>query len=195
MNTDNPPSTAAIVQQLATLDQADLVALLREICDRSPETRAFLAIRLLGQSDGGSTLDSYRQHIERVFYPPYDDYAVPDIATLTHTRTHIQHYHQATDDLVGTIDLLLMFVDYSTHLLWQFQELGDDYEEQISQSYHDLANLLRTPGGSASYPRFRARLIALVKKADDIGWGHGDTAAESLYEVLYDMEGSDEETW
>jgi hypothetical protein len=194
MNTDNPPSTAAIVQQLATLNQADLVALLRELCDRSAETRAFLAIRLLGQPDGGSTLDSYRQHIERVFYPPYDDYAVPDIATFTHTRTHIQHYHKATDDLVGTIDLLLLFVEYSTHLLWQFQELGDDYEEHINQSYLDLADLLRsTSGGSASYPRFRVRLIALVKKANDMGWGHSDTAAESLYEVLYDMEGTDEE--
>jgi hypothetical protein len=195
LDTENPPTTAAIVQQLATLDQADLVTLLCELCDRSAETRAFLAIRLLGQPDGGSTLDSYRQYIERVFYPPDDDYAVPDIATLTRTRTHIQHYHQATGDLIGTIDLLLMFVEYSTHLLWQFQELGDDYEEHIGQSYHDLADLLRTPDGTDTYPRFRERLIALVKKADEMGWGHGDTAAESLYEVLYDMEGTDEEAW
>jgi hypothetical protein len=194
MNTNPTESTIdAIVQQLAMLDYADLVALLRELCDRSAETRAFLAIRLLGQSDGGSTLDSYRQYIERVFYPPDDDYAVPDIATLTRTRTHIQHYHQATDDLVGAIDLLLLFAEYSTHLLWQFQELGDDYEEHIGQSYQDLADLLRTPDGTDTYPRFRERLIALVKETDDIYAEYDGTASDSLYEFLCDMEGTDEE--
>jgi hypothetical protein len=196
MTTTRPdPTVAAIVQQLATLDYADLVALLHELCDRSAETRAFLAIRVLGQPDGDPTLDSHRQHIEQVFYPPTNDRAVPFPDTLTDTLALVHRYHQTTDDLVGALDLLLTFAENGTHLRWQWGGLDDGYVEHISQSYDDLAALLRLPGGTDIYPQFRERLIALMKKANAIESGDDGTASDSLYAFLCDMEGTDEEAW
>jgi len=139
-----PPDGEAIAQQLATLDQASLVALLRELCDRSMENHVFLAIRLLGHPDGGSILEPYRQRIADVFFPADAALgAIPDAARIGDRRRLILQYHQATDDMVGAIDLMLTFAEDGTHLLWLYRDIGDEYNEQVDQSYDDLASLVR----------------------------------------------------
>jgi hypothetical protein len=187
-----PPDGEAIAQQLATLDQASLVALLRELCDRSMENHVFLAIRLLGHPDGGSVLEHYRQRIDDVFFPAdADPAAIPDAARIGDMRLLILQYHQATDDMVGAIDLMLTFAEDGTHLLWHYQDIGDDYNDQVDQSYHDLASLVRRSDDMDTYMRFQERLLALARKSEAIGWLYRGTAY--LYELMGDIEWADDD--
>ena len=174
---------STVERQLATMDQPELIALLRDLFKSSDTARTFLALRVLG-GDGGETLEKYRKRVVGQFFPARGDGKLD----LREARRSIREYQKTTADLAGTIDLLLSYVEAGTRFTNSYGDINANFYLSLESALIDLADLLRTPAGYPLYPRFVARLNQLQRAASGIGWGYGDVVIETLGQLKADFE-------
>ena len=93
---------------LAARSTTDLVALLRDLYQVSPENRRFLHGRLLGPK---VEIEKYRTLIADAVYP---DPLSQGRIRISEAQRLIRHYYKATGDLPGVVDLMLTFVEAGT---------------------------------------------------------------------------------
>ena len=170
---------ADVEKQLDYLDKPELLEVLRDLFKSSDTARAFLANRFLPQGDSGETLAKYRKRVVDPFYPARGFGKL----NLREGRRAIREYQKGTDDLAGTIDLLLTYVESGTRFTSDYGDIDERFYNSLESALGEMADLLKTPGGVRLYPQFQMRIKALAKNASGIGWGYGDAVAEIIGEL------------
>ena len=176
---------STVERQLATMDQPELIALLRDLFKSSDTARTFLTMRVVG-SDGGETLEKYRKRVVGQFFTARGDGKLD----LREARRSIREYQKTTADLVGTIDLMLSYVEAGTRFTNSFGDISENFYSSLESVLGEMVDLLRTPAGRPYYGRFQERLRKLQSAASGIGWGYCDVVLEMLGQLE-----ADAETW
>ena len=170
------PSWAEIRTHLNALKKRDLVEAMKALFESSADCRAFLAARLLSKSDGGAALKSYRKKIVDQFYP---DRGFGKLK-LGVARKAIRDYRKAADDLSGTLELMMTFVETATEFTRDFGDINEGFYNSADSVLSELVQLLKKPGRGELYAHFRDRLQELARRADCIGWGYGDSVEDQV---------------
>jgi hypothetical protein len=175
-----PESTSVkwpqIKAALGSLDKPELIALLKDLFDRSTESRAFLSACFLANGVPDAIVDKYRKRIVEQFFPKRGQGKLD----LRVARRTIRDYRKATSDLAGTIDLMLTYVESGTEFTNQFGDINEAFYNSLESVLDEMVSLLRTAEGAALYPRFQDRVNRLARIAGGIGWGYGDHVAEQV---------------
>jgi hypothetical protein len=179
-----------IKTSLTSLDKPELIALLKDLFDRSIESRAFLSTRFLTEGVPDAILDKYHKHIVEQFFPKRG-FGKLDLRAARRT---IRDYRKATSDLGGTVDLMLTYVESGTDFTNQFGDINESFYNSLESVLDEMVGLLKTPEGAALYSRFQDRVSRLAMRASGIGWGYGDHVAEQI-ELLETEIGKHWESW
>jgi hypothetical protein len=153
--------------RLSRLDRTGLLGVVRDLYDASDLTRRFLHARFAPTAAG---LEQYRRKVRDAVFP--DPFSQRPIRLRDGAHT-IREYRRATGDLVGTVDLLLEFVEAGTE---QAADLGygdDSYFNTLERKVNELVRMLDTLADSERRAA-TARLVKLGKYQEVIGWGYGD---------------------
>ncbi len=151
--------------------------MLKDLFQLSAENRAFLAARLLsdeteGNRPGDSVATPYRQRIHDAFY---DKGGSPrSNLRLAEARKAIRDYRKATSDEVGTMNLMIAYVETGTDFI---QDLGGDDESLIGSLWsvmNEIEAVFSRNSEAKLYEQFQQRLLDLDDKARGIGYGYGD---------------------
>jgi hypothetical protein len=169
-----------IKRRIQSLDGADLLALIQGLFKLSGENRAFLAARLLGASAGRSLLPSYRERVELAFYTRGGK--PQQTLRLADGRKAIREYQAATADPVGTLELMLTFVEAGTQFTRDFGDIDEPFYNSLSSVLAEMDRLLKSERGRELYAGIRERVVELPRLADPIGWGYGDEVRETIAE-------------
>jgi len=165
------PGWADLKTQLSVYDRRALVALIRDLYDVSAENRRFLRARLL---DSRAELATYRRQVaDAVFPDPLSRRPV----RLGEAQRLIRHFRRATEDVAGTVDLMLTLVEAGTE---QAADLGygdERYFTSLEGVIRDAVKALKTLPGE-SRERVVARLRRVANRGASIGWGYGDYLRE-----------------
>ena len=156
---------------LAARSTTDLVALLRDLYQVSPENRRFLHGRLLGPE---VEIEKYRTLIADAVYP--DPLSQARIR-ISEAQRLIRHYYKATGDLPGVVDLMFTFVEAGTE---QAADLGygdEDYFASLERTFRTAIDTLNTLD-PAIRTQADSRVQKIVRRADSIGWGYCDSVRE-----------------
>jgi hypothetical protein len=166
-----PPGWGAVKKRLEALGVADLVSLLRDVYEVSPDNRRFLQGRLL---PGSADLEKYRDRVIDAIYP--DPFGRRRVSVAEAERL-IRHYRLSTHDEPGVVDLMLSMVEAGTE---QSVDLGYGDESYFTSLERVLEGVVtKLPLLPASTrPRIVQRLQALATNASSIGWGYGDAVRE-----------------
>ena len=167
-----------IKRQLQSQEDADLLALIQGLFKLSVENRAFLAARLLGASVSQTLLQPYLERIERAFYTRGGK---PQLK-LGDGRKAIREYQTATADPVGTLELMLTFVETGTQFTGEFGDIDEPFYNSLSSILAEMDHLLKSERGRELYAGIRERVVDLPRLADPIGWGYGDEVRETVDE-------------
>ena len=167
---------AEIKTQLAFMDKADLLRLVKDLHDASPSNKAFLAARFLAPEDAGAVLEQYRQ---RVINPCFPKRGFGKL-NLADARKAIREYRKARGDLEGTLDLMLTYVENGTRFTDEYGDITDAFYNRLLSVLNEIVTLFQSPPGRALYPQFQGRLRSLVFAARNIGWGYGDEVSEQV---------------
>jgi hypothetical protein len=177
----NPSSWGKLKERLARSTPAELLTILRDLHDLSPENRRFLQARFLST---GADLEHYRQQVRDAIYPATFGRRPTSIAAA---KRAIMLYERATADPVGTLDLRLTFVEEGTA---QALDLGVD-DERYFDSLASMVTMVldsysRLPAETRE--EFLPRLERLRDVASPLGWGYGDFVRDALAYISVDDE-------
>ncbi len=99
------------------------------------------------------------------------------------TARFVANYRQATGDWLGTLDLMLAFVEAGTRFTNQFGDIDDPFYEGLESMLDDFRELLLAHPELYKQAGLDRRLAKLVRDASWIGWGYGDYVAEQAAEI------------
>jgi hypothetical protein len=101
---------------------------------------------------------------------------------LADGRKAIREYQAATADPVGTLELMLTFVETGTEFTSEFGDIDEPFYNSLSSVLHAMDQILKGEQGPELYPGIRERVLELPNLAGRIGWGYGDGIRETVDE-------------
>lgn len=165
------PTWADIKKKLEAFDQKGLVGLVHDLYEASTANRRFLQARLLPSQ---SAVEKYRRLVaEAVFPDPFSRRRV----SLRDATAAITEYRRSTGDLVGTVDLMLTFIEAGTEQAADLGYRDEHYFSALENKLDAIAKSWRTLPAEAR-AKAAARLASVQRRAQQIGWGFGDYVDE-----------------
>lgn len=169
---------STIRPQLATLEKAALLALVKDLYQSSTANRDFLHARFRPEAGGQEALEKYRHKIQEQFFPTRGFGKLK----LAEARKAIRDYRKASGDLAGTAELMMTYVENGARFTEEYGSIDERFYISVESVLDELAALLR---GEALglYPQFKHRLTHLKHLSSGIGWGFGDHVQEVVDEL------------
>jgi len=167
-----------VKRELATLSQPELIELVKNLFDQSHENKLFLASRFSSQPLGEDAIAPYRKRIVDQFFPTRGFGKLG----LAEARRAIREYKKATSDLLGTAELMMVYVEQGTEFTNTYGDIDEVFYNSMESVLEELIKLLSSPEGRGLYLAFRGRLRKLAHDARDIGWGYSDEVATMVEE-------------
>jgi len=172
-----------IRKQLATKNTDQLIEIIKGLYDLSADNKAHLRKQFSEFPQDPAFLEKCRKEIIAAIYPPRRKY--PDDPNFRAARKAVNAYKKATADQLGTIDLLLTYVERGTAFTVDFGDIDEHFYERLETALYNAVDLIKaSPTRAQVYAVFQPRFIELQRKAGWMGWGYGDT----IKEVVADLE-------
>jgi hypothetical protein len=165
---------------LAKLEKPALLSLVKDLYDGAAENRDFIEARC--HQDSGAILEKYRHKIVEQFYPVRGE---PKLK-LGEARKVIRDYSKATQNVAGTTDLLMTFVENGTEFTHEYGDVDERFYNSVESALDELATLLRGEA-KALYPGFAKRLAKVEQMSSGIGWGFHDFVADVIGSLEHDL--------
>lgn len=172
------PSWTALRAELQSLDQKQLIALIKDLRSLSPANRDFLAAQLTSRADYPAVREAYRQRIREVFFPKR---GLSETLDLRLGRKTINEYKKATGDFEGMIDLMLEYVERGTDFTRQYGDIDISFYDSLMSVLEQIVQEFeRYDRWVEVYTLHRSRFLALPRAARGIGWGYGDFVHDTV---------------
>ncbi len=160
----------------------EIIPLIKGLYDLSPENKAFITAKILPNAFDRDYLEKCRKEIEKAIYP--NNIHLTNAPYLGKARKTILTYKKSTQNLEGTIDLMLFYVEIGTQLTLDFGDMNEAFYSSLETMLENCIDLLiQTTDAANTYTYFQSRFDQLLHKAPSLGWGYGD----HLFEVITDL--------
>ena len=167
------PSWQEVRRVLRTKSHEELLTLIRDVYALRPEVKDFIQARFLPAK---KPLAPYKKTIQTALYP---DVVHGEDVDLTRGRNAISEYNKATNDPLGTLELMVHYVECGTQFTVQYGDIDEDFYESLDAMFTQVVKTLQR-SEQAVIDRFLPRLTAVVQQAEGIGWGYYDAISETL---------------
>ncbi len=176
--TRKPGGWSTLRRQLATWDKSALLVLVKDLYEAAAENRDFIQARCQTGESGGEALEKYRHKIVEQFYPARGESKLK----LGEARKAIRDYRKATDNLHGTVELLMTYVENGAECTHEYGDIDERFYSSIESALDELAALLYGDAREI-YPQFSERLARVEQLSGDIGWGFGDYIGAVVWQL------------
>lgn len=125
---------------------------------------------------------SYRQRIEDAFFAG-NEWGMPQTPNMLVASRLITAYRQTTGDILGTLELMLSFVEIGTRFTNEFGDIDEPFYEGLELMLADFRDLLLAHPDLYAEADLAQRLAKLGRDAGWLGWGYGDYVTELVAEI------------
>jgi hypothetical protein len=127
-------------------------------------------------------LEKYRQRITADFFAG-DEWGTPQMPNMLVAARPINDYRQMTGDILGTLDLMLTFVEEGTRYTNEYGDIDEPFYEGLELMLDDFRQLLLAHSNLYEEADLAQRLTKLLREAGPLGWGYGDYVTEQISEI------------
>lgn len=173
-----PVRWTPIKKSLKEFNHDGLITVIKDLYDLSPQNRIFLTARFTTLSDE-EVLETYKERIVAKIDP---DRIPPIHPDLKGARAIISEYKKATSNSVGTLELMLTYVETGTEFTLAFGDLWESFYDSMLSVLDEFSKLL-IKECKDNYPQFEQRLDQLQSKTRSLGWGYGDGICYTVTEL------------
>jgi hypothetical protein len=180
----NKPKWSTIRKQLFLLSRDELITQIKDLYELTGENRRFLESRFaIEPEQAEAILAKYKQEIEYCFFGKRD---IPDESPrLRDARSLIREYRKATKNTLGTLDLMLHYVETGTELTNTYGDIDEPFYNSLESMLNEFCEgILKMTDPEQIYNEFYNRLVDLKNASSDIGWGYSD----EVWEIVLDLE-------
>lgn len=128
----------------------------------------------------------YRQRIEENFFAK-DEWGTPQSPNMLVAARPVADYQQATGDILGTLELMLTFVESGTQFTNQYGDIDEPFYEGLELMLADFRDLLLANPSLYEQGNLAQRLVNLQQNAGWLGWGYGDYVTEQVGHIRQQM--------
>lgn len=173
----NTAKWETVKNPLSRCERKDLLNLIRDLYNRSDENSRFIQARFISAS---TQLESYKKIIYHALYP---DIIHNEYVNFRVGRKAISDYKKATGDSVGTLKLMIYYVEQGHQFTLDYGDMDEHFYSSLESMFDaTLKNLKKSD--QRIIDMFLPRMQAIVNKANGMGWGYYDYIAESLAEAF-----------
>ncbi|HEX7294680.1 MAG TPA: DUF6155 family protein [Pyrinomonadaceae bacterium] len=172
------PSWNMVRKHLATLDKPALVGLINDLYELSSDNRDFIQGRFQPEENQGEVLKKYRKKIVEQFYPARGEAKLK----LAEARKAIKDYRKATNDVRGTAELMMTFVEQGAEFTYEYGDIDERFYSNVSSVLNELARLLLFEAREV-YAQLSERLERVEQSTRDVGWGFHDHIADVVWQL------------
>jgi len=126
--------------------------------------------------------ENSRHGIEEAFFAE-DAWGMPQTPNLLVAARLITGYRQATGEILGTLDLMLTFVETGTRFTHEFGDIDEPFYEGLELMLADFRDLLLAHPDLYERADLAPRLAKLARDAGWLGWGYGDYVTEQVADI------------
>jgi hypothetical protein len=127
-------------------------------------------------------LENSRHRIEEAFFAD-DAWGLPQSPNMLVAARLITGYRQVTGDVLGTLELMLTFVETGTRFTHEFGDIDEPFYEGLELMLADFRDLLLAHPDLYEQADLAPRLAKLARDAGWLGWGYGDYVTEQVAEI------------
>jgi len=178
MTTTSKPKWSDVKRELQSLDEKAMVDLVRDLFKLSAGNREFLVARLLSVRTD-EMLETYRKRIVHEFFPPRG-FGDPKLQVA---RRAVSDYRKATGNMIGTLDLMLTYVETGTRFTNTYGDFWEGFYRSMESMLDAIAKLLDKEPQLYSEVETAMRLQKLKGKVSHIGWGYGDYVTDAIDKI------------
>jgi hypothetical protein len=172
----------AVRPYVEKLEKPVLLALVKDLYDAAAENRDFIEARCRPE-DRAAVLEKYRRKVIEHFFPARGEAKLK----LGEARKAIRDYRSATQNVSGTTELLLTFVENGTRFTHDYGDIDERFYNGVESALDELATLLRDEA-RALYPGYAERLAKVERMSRGIGWGFHDFVADVIGSLEHELE-------
>ena len=154
-----------------------LLQLIKDLYDLRSEVKDFIHARFLTSE---KTLAPYKKTIQQSLSP---DVIHGEDIDLARGRKAISDYKKATNDPMGTLDLMTYYVECGTQFTVDYGDIDEEFYESLESMFTQVVKTLQN-SDQETIDRLFPRLAGIVRQAHRIGWGYYDAIAETLEEAF-----------
>jgi hypothetical protein len=162
-----------IKRVLASKSQNELLNVIRDLYALRPEVKDFMHARFLTSE---VNLEPYKKIIDASLYP---DVINGDSIELSRGRKAISDYKKATNDPIGTLDLMVYYVECGTRFTVDYGDIDAGFYESLESMFSQAVKTLQM-SDEETVDHFVPRLESIIHRAYNIGWGYYDTISDML---------------
>ena len=171
------PKWQDIRRALSSKGKTELLNLIRDLYALRPEVQDFINARFVVSM---ANLTPYQKTIQEALYP---DVIHGEDLDLARGRKAINDYKKATNDPIGTLDLMTHYVECGTQFAAQYHYGVEELYEDLDEMFTRVVKTLQQ-SEQELIDTFLPRLRTIVREAEDIGWGYDDAISETLEDAF-----------
>lgn len=157
---------------LNELPQIQVIKLIKGLHDLSPQNKVWLQRQLFPDYNNVEYLEACRKKVIKAVFDPAR--VIPKNPLFKEAKKVISEYNKSTNDLCGTLDLMLTYVERGHAFTNAFGDIDEPfYTALINMLGKFSSELMTDKDGEKLYALFRDRLMDILDSSD-IGWGYGD---------------------
>ena len=174
-------------KELKNLNQKELIQLIVDLYKNNKEVKQFLSTKFIGEEAIEVLFQQSKQKIKNEFFPDRGHGKL----RLAEAKKAISEFKKLSNDEMKTVDLMLYYVEMGTDFTDSFGDIDQNFYNSMISMYEKVVSACELD--EIYYHAFEERLSRIVRIADGIGWGYGDTIAELYYSVFYSREEDEDE--
>lgn len=136
---------------------------------------------ILGRRDE-TLLEACRQRIDESFFAT-DEWGTPQTPNMLVAARPVADYRQETADILGTLELMLTFVEAGTRFTNEYGDIDEPFYEGLELMLADFRDLLLANPDFYEQADLAQRLADLGRDAGWLGWGYGDYVTEQVAKI------------
>lgn len=171
------PKWADVRRTLASKSQSELLNLIRDLYALHPEVEAFINARFVVST---ANLKPYQKIIEEAVSP---DVMHDEDLDLERGQKAIRDYQKATNDQLGTLDLMLHYVECGTQFAMMYGYGAEFFFESLDEMFSQAVKMIKQ-NEQQVIDKFLPRLKHIADEAEDIGWGYGDAINDTFEQAF-----------
>lgn len=121
---------------LLNFEKEDFITLVKDLFEASSENKMFLSARL----DIENRQKFFREYRRKIFQAFFPNTEVPQDPQLNVARELINNYKKATNDIIGTLHLIIAYIENSI----KFSDEYGYYEDELTDSVDSILEQFKT---------------------------------------------------
>lgn len=169
-----------IKETLKQCSQQELLHLIHELYQISPENKRYLTTRFVQQADTDS-LAEYKKIIQASVCP-----VPPKPLKLAAARKAISQYKKATGNNKGMLELSVYYVEQGAKFTDLYGDIEESFYSSLESMFYSAMKLLVLMPGDTQQSYF-SRVRHTMKIASKTGWGFEDQLSDYFTEFFPDI--------